>query len=444
MSSLARGQLLRGVASNITCRVASLIGEGGQGEVYAVDLNGQPFALKWYNDLVLRVDRGLRNRLQMLVDLGAPSAKFLWPFELLTLPDRSRLGYVMRLRRDGLQSVHDLLSGRIQPGFRALATLCCLLTDALLALHAKGLAYQDLNPGNVFFDPQTGDIEICDNDNVDVSGAPSVMGGVWEFQAPEVVLRQAGPSRDTDLHSLAVMLFRILHLGHPLVGRRELQFSNLANEAVQRRLYGSEARFVYDPADDSNRPCAELHGPVIAHWQLYPQFVRDLFTRAFTEGLYDPSHGRVQETEWRRAMNQLRDSVITCASCGAESFYDARRLSARQSAFACWACGSNLASAPPRIGIRRQGARPGEQPPYVVVLEPGARLFPHHTGAGEYEFNQAVAEVTAEPLALRNLSRCAWTGVREGERIEIGQGDAVALSPGLRLRFDRTEGEVKV
>src|SRR5579871_1802608 len=279
MSSLARGQILRGVASFIPCRIEGLIGEGGQGEVYAVDLNGQPFALKWYNDLVLRIDRGLRQRLQKLVDIGAPSEKFLWPFELLTLPDRSRLGYVMRLRRRGFQSVQALLSGQAQPAFRILATVGALLTDALLALHAKGLAYQDLNAGNVFFDAATGDIEICDNDNVEVNGAPSVMGGVWEFQAPEVVLRQATPSRDTDLHSLAVMLFRILHLGHPLLGRRELDFTNLSSESALRTLYGSEARFVFDPADDSNRPDPGLHGPVIAHWGLYPQFLRDLFTR---------------------------------------------------------------------------------------------------------------------------------------------------------------------
>ncbi len=238
MQTLKPGQTLRSVSSRLTVRVKSLLGEGGQGEVYVVELDGQPFALKWYHDVVLRVDRGLYNRLQIAVDRGAPSNRFLWPFELVTMPDGSRLGYLMRLRQPRFQPVNDLLQGIVQTSFRTLATSCCLLTDALFALHSKGLAYQDLNAGNIFFDPDTGDIEVCDNDNVDVDGAPSVMGGVWEFQAPEVVLRQAGPTRATDLHSLAVMLFRILHLGHPLVGRRELEFPNLANEAAMRSLYG--------------------------------------------------------------------------------------------------------------------------------------------------------------------------------------------------------------
>src|SRR5699024_4243726 len=117
-------------------------------------------------------------------------------------------------------------------------------------------------------------IEICDNDNVDIDGAPSVMGGVWEFQAPEVVLRQSGPSRVADLYSLAVMLFRLLHIGHPLIGRCELKYNNLADHAVLQRIYGTEARFVFDPADESNRPLPERHGPVIAHWAIYPKALR--------------------------------------------------------------------------------------------------------------------------------------------------------------------------
>jgi len=189
MSALRPGQLLRCVQSNASCRVETLLGEGGQGEVYRVSLDGQPYALKWYNDIVLRVDRSLRRRLEVAIDHGAPSAEFLWPFELVTLADGSRLGYLMRLRHPDYLKIQSVLAEQVRPSFRALSTTALRLTNALLALHSKGLVYQDLNAGNVFFDPETGAIEICDNDNVDIDGAPSVMGGVWEFQAPEVVLK---------------------------------------------------------------------------------------------------------------------------------------------------------------------------------------------------------------------------------------------------------------
>jgi DNA-binding helix-hairpin-helix protein with protein kinase domain len=458
MNHLRPGQSLRGLSSTLTVRVEQLLGEGGQGGVYLVEFDGQHYALKWYHDMVLRVDRGLLARLQVAIDRGAPAGNFLWPFELVTLPDGSGLGYLMRLRGDRYEKVANLLHGQVEAPFRVLSTMCCQLTDALFALHSKGLAYQDLNAGNVFFDPQNGDIEICDNDNVDIDGAPSVMGGVWEFQAPEVVLRQAGPSRATDLHSLAVMLFRILHMGHPLVGARELAYLNLSDEAAMRKLYGTEARFVFDPADDSNRPLPDRHGPVIGHWAIYPQFLRDLFTRAFTEGLYDPSHGRVQETEWRRALAQLRDAVHTCPQCGAGNFYDMKRVAARQPTFPCWNCATPLPTAPLRLGLGRAGGRPGEAPAHVIVLEPGARVYGHQVGSSS-EFATAVGEVRSEvggkarvdpaeeksshSLVLHNLSRSPWTAKTEGSSQTVASGASIALCAGLHLDFGRISGVVK-
>jgi eukaryotic-like serine/threonine-protein kinase len=446
MASLKIGQPLRGITSGLACRVDTFIGEGGQGEVYRIDLDGKPYALKWYNDQVLRMDRGLRHRLQVAIDRGAPSAKFLWPFELASLPDGSRLGYLMPLRRPGYTDLHSLFHETVNPSFRTLATMGCLLTDALFALHAKGLAYRDLNAGNVFFDQASGDIEICDNDNVDVDGAPSLIGGVREFQAPEIVLQQASTSRATDLHSLAVMLFKLLHIGHPLRGKRELDHPNLASDLATRRLYGSEAKFVFDPADDSNRPLPELHARVIGYWGIYPEFLRELFIRAFTEGLFDPAHGRVQETEWRRAMSRLRDSVQTCPGCGAGNFYDAKRVVARQSGFACWGCAAELPSAPPRLGIRRVGARHGEAPAHVVVLDRGAQLFAHHTAASEIDYAAptGILEIDADRVRLVNCSRSNWSATRHGESTTIAPEAAVELTNGLRIRFERTEGEIKM
>ena len=447
MAMLKFDQVLRGTFSQLDYRVRSMLGDGGQGEVYMVEMGGQMYALKWYNALVLRVDRGLYSRLKVAIDRGAPSGKFLWPFELVTLPDGSGLGYLMRLRRPTYLKIHSLLSNEVMPPFRVLATMGCLLTDALFALHAKGLAYQDLNAGNVFFDATTGDIEICDNDNVDIDGAPSVIGGVWEYQAPEVVLRQAGPTRATDLHSLAVMLFKVLHMGHPLMGQRELAFRNLKDEGAIRQLFGTEARFIYDPHDESNRPVEGRHGPVIGHWKIYPQFLRDLFTRAFTEGLYDPMHGRVQETEWRRAMSRLRDSVMTCPHCHSENFYDGTRLNAKQATFACWGCGATLTSRPARIGIRRIGAQRGDLQ-QVVILEPGTRLFAHHLG-GDYDFSKPLAEVVPAPpggmATLRNHSQTAWTASQaDGSSRSIVPGASVAIAPDTRVAFGRSEGEIKV
>lgn len=447
MPALRPGQLLKCVDSPATCRVEALIGEGGQGEVYRVSLDGRPYALKWYHPIALRVDRSLCQRLQVAVHRGAPTPEFLWPFELVTLPDGSSLGYLMQLRCESYLKIQSVLAGEVHPSFRALATIGCRLTEALMALHTKGLVYQDLNAGNLFFDRQTGQIEICDNDNVDIDGAPSVMGGVWEFQAPEVVLRHNGPSRATDLHSLAVMLFRILHIGHPLIGRCELDHHNLTDQAVLRRIYGTHARFVFDPADDSNRPLPDRHGPVLAHWAIYPQTLRDAFTRAFTDGLFDPQNGRVQESEWRRVLRQLHDSVLTCRGCGAQNFHDPQRLAARQPTFPCWGCGAPLSTAPPRIGLRRASARAQEAPAHVVVLDPGARLQTHHLDATSVAGAETVAQVIDKPsLALMNLSAQSWSVMRDAQAtpVKVAPSECVPLASGMRIDFGRVVGEVKL
>jgi hypothetical protein len=444
VSSLSAGQALKVLSTGGACTVEELLGEGGQGEVYKVSFMGRSFALKWYNDRVLRHDRRLRSRLQTAIDRGPPSPRFLWPFSLVTLRDGSRLGYLMPLRERHLKELHAILNQSCAPSFRVLATICSLLAHELHALHAKGLAYQDLNAGNLFFDAETGHISVCDNDNVDIDGAPSVMGGVWEYQAPEVLLRQAGPSRATDLHSLAVMLFRILHIGHPLIGQRARQFANLSDPAAVRSLCGTNPLFVFDPHDASNRPIPEEQSLLNAYWAIYPGFVRELFTRAFTEGLGDPLNGRVQETEWRLAMARLRDSVITCA-CRAENFYDRQRVTAAPgSTFACWYCGTVLPGIPPRIGIHAMSDGAPRPPQHVVVLDPGARLFAYQCDGGQYNLDAITAQVEGPPTALSNLSRAAWTCRHHGEVTQVPPGGRVLLRDGMQIHFGATRAEVRM
>jgi DNA-binding helix-hairpin-helix protein with protein kinase domain len=442
MQTLKNGAALQCIESRQPCVIRELLGEGGQGEVYRVTVGDEERALKWYNDLVLRVDQTLQRRLQLAIDMGAPSPHFLWPQELVTDPQQRRLGYVMRLRRRGTVKIQALLAQEVRPSFRTIAFAGWQLTDALFALHGLGLAYRDLNAGNVFVDPRRGQVEVCDNDNVDIDGAASVIGGVMEYQAPEVVLRQAGPSRTSDLHSLAVMLFRMLHIGHPLVGAREAEFANLADPKVMRRLYGSEARFVFDPADDSNRPTPEAHGPVLGHWAIYPQALRELFTRAFTAGLYDPA-SRVQESEWRRALRLLHDSVLTCPACGAQNFYDPQRRSAPS----CWGCGRALPASPLRLGLRRRNAGRGEAPDHVIVIEPGACVFADQLGLAKMPPQAVAAEVASasgqSAPRLRNFSGVSWMVQDAGGSRRLDSGDEVLVVPGLRLSCGDVVGTVR-
>src|SRR5581483_632859 len=160
-----------------------------------------------------------------LVKQGPPNDRFLWPIELAETGEPATVpgfGYVMPLREARYRGIIDLMKRRVEPSFRALATAGLELAHSYLQLHARGLCYRDISFGNVFFDPESGEVLICDNDNVAVDGQASAgVLGTPRFMAPEVVRGEALPSTQTDLFSLAVLLFYLFMVHHPLEGARE-------------------------------------------------------------------------------------------------------------------------------------------------------------------------------------------------------------------------------
>src|SRR5262245_59343233 len=283
-------QMVRTEFSGITCVVEELLGGGSQGEVYRANLGGKIVALKWYFPTSATPEQ--RAALEMLIKRGAPNGKFLWPMELVAAERVSGFGYIMPLRESRYKGIVDLMMRRVDPSLRTLATAGLDLSHSFLQLHAKGLCYRDISFGNIFFDPISGDILICDNDNVAVDGeAKGGVLGTPRFIAPEVVRGEALPSTRTDLFSLAVLLFYMFIMHHPLEGKKEAAIRCLDLPAMTK-LYGTEPVFIFDPNDRSNEPVPGYHDNAIAFWPIYPAFLRDLFIKSFTDGIRDPQNGR--------------------------------------------------------------------------------------------------------------------------------------------------------
>ena len=77
-----------------TITVLDFLGEGGQGEVYLVEMEGAKYALKIYKD---QVSADFRYNLKNNVKKGSPSDEFLWPKVLIDFDDGD-FGYMMDLR----------------------------------------------------------------------------------------------------------------------------------------------------------------------------------------------------------------------------------------------------------------------------------------------------------------------------------------------------------
>ena len=306
-------------------KIIRKLAEGGQGEVFLVEKKGQSYALKLYNASSATPDQ--RSTICFLAQEGVPAAgcadKFAWPIELIDLPDENRFGYLMPLIDTSKYiTLTDIKTGRTaHPGYGIMAEACRQMAECFRELHIAGYSYRDISENNFMFSPISGDVVICDNDNIMVDKhAVGNIIGTPGYMAPEVVMGTARPSIVTDQQSLAYLLFIMMCFGHPLHGEQEYRIHVFDGIAAQE-IYGRNPVFVFDPKNRSNAlPDETGYRHVATHWSILPSQLRALFTKAFTTGLTRPNQ-RVTEIEWKQMFTQLISQRHVC-KCGAENFWD--------------------------------------------------------------------------------------------------------------------------
>lgn len=420
-------------------RILEPLGEGGQGEVYLVLAGGKQYALKLYKEPP-HPDfcYNLRNN----VERGKPSDTFLWPQAVLQ--DGEIFGYLMDLRPKNYVSFVSYLTGRNK--FRNVSTLlhwCIELCLSFKRLHEMGYSYQDLNDGSFFFDPDTGDLLICDNDNVTADKKNLGILGKMRYMAPEIVRGDTDPRTGerqmpdvhSDRFSLAVILFMTLCLGNPYEGERLKEYM-LLDEKAEYELYGKAPVFVYHKTDKSNRPIRGYHSGVLRRWPLLPLYIKEAFHRTFVDGLSDRENGRTTELEWLRLLTRYRDELITC-SCG---YQYAAGLDDRAVREECPLCKAKNGVDYPLLSVGKSR----------LLLMPGKKLYAPHLDKCSSAYNEAVGEV------IRNKNDPSLWGIRvnvgcdilirdeNGAEKTVVAGGVVPIIKGLKIHFHQnTIGEIK-
>lgn len=423
MKEFQKGQRIKTVSGG-ELEVIQKLGEGGQGVVYKVNYNGKPLALKWYfGNKLNNADKFYRN-IQNNIKQGTPTGAFLWPLEITEYFEGS-FGYLMELRPPEYKDFSLFLLAKVHfANIEALINTALCITNGFRELHNRGYSYQDLNDGNFFVNPKTGDVLICDNDNVAPYGENLGIAGKCRYMAPEVVMGQKRPDSHTDRFSLAVVLYMLLFLNHPLEGKRTM--CPCLTEELERKFYGSDPVFVWDPANDANRPVRGVHTNEIKLWPLYPAFVRKTFEKAFSHEVMvgnDTTH-RVIEKEWQEVFTTLRDLTIKC-SCGSETFIDPSQQSCR-----CINCGKSI-ERPPILKVKK----------YHAALAPGKKLYACHVQYDSDDFKEAKGEVISSRnnpslLGLRNDSNNTWEAILpNGSSKGYHNGQVIKLGKGIKINF---------
>lgn len=431
---LPEGDSLSFINTATPIRILRCLGGGGQGQVFEVAFAGEAMAMKWYYPSCLRSDPELKNRLRACISATQPNNSFLWPIHVLE-PDgmsQQRLGiaagsfgYMMKLRPPHFLPAMDHIGGLVEISLQQLLRSCFQLAEAFHALHSKGLCYKDISLANLFLDPASGEILICDNDNVAINGSPQgSVRGTTGFMAPEVLLGHRRPGINSDLFSLAVLIFRLLTRHDPYLGRLELQIRCL-DEPARIQLYGDNPVFIFDRLNPSNRPDPIAHPAPLITWPIYPAHLQDLFQRSLGLGARDPAQ-RAFTGQWLTALSRCLDQRGLCPHCGQEVF------SEPETAGRCWDCGGPLPPFPRLVC-------PGGS----VLAQPGNVLRPHHFNPLVAEaLDQTLARVEPHPqiaglLGLKNLSPRPWQAVlSSGEAVTVPTNRSCSLTGLSHIQTD--------
>ena len=396
------------------------LGEGGQGAVYCVDYNGQSKALKWYTGNRFNSPKKFYENLENNIKKGKPNKSFLWP-EDITEHHGDAFGYIMDLRPSEYKDFTQFLLGK--EGFASITAICnasLQITAGFRELHLKGYSYQDLNDGNFFINPQNGNVLICDNDNVSEYGKSSGIAGKARYMAPEIITKGVKPDIKTDAFSLSVILFLLWTKNHPLEGKAA--FPVCMDAKHDKKIYGENPVFIFDPDDNSNRPVQGLNKGAIANWPFLPVYLQEKFIKAFSKDLLKNPANRIIEQEWLRLFILMRSEVFKC-SCNEVYFADPVNPNP------CPSCGKKN-TFPFYIKTYR----------YNLPVHQRTKLYVCHIEKDSDDFQTLSAEVSIKDnvFEMKNLSEKNWIVTERDKTFSIIPNSTFVINKDMVINFGGT------
>ena len=435
----------------------ALLGKGGQAAVYKVKdvTTDEFFALTVYRHPINDAET---ERVRFMVENGTPNASFVWPLALIESDGSLDSGYgcITQMQDKGYTSYVKLMTGKAYFPSKEKQILALIdMVSAFEALHAKGFCYHDLNDSHVLFDCQQGKVLLCGMEAIAPQGlwAPiddegNCIRGKLQYMAPEVAIDMIPPDAISDRFSMAVLMFMLLTRAHPLDGVARLQ--GQMTPSLQRKIYGTEPVFIFDPNNASNRPDPQIDANATLGWNRLPDFIQNLFIRALTSGL--PAVGKTKdqleterqsrpsEREWRMALHKWMDTLAKCPDCGC--WLNVNLSGHDILPTTCPYCGKNFNLKLPVLVIKKNN-----EVVRCIVLDEGKEI-PKCSVIGEASNDTAIAVMKSKKAAnvygLFNKLDIQWKCTQVGAKDKlVDTGGVVAALDGVYIEFDYTfSGEI--
>ena len=295
--------------------------QGGEGKVYTVNGNSGIVAKLYKNGQnTVEKERKLITMVDNPPDKSVMS-QIAWPMDVLYDTGNRFVGFIMpKLEiNEELNVMYEYGSTAKYPNIPwtnkiIIAKNLCAVLDAV---HSAGHVVGDLNPKNISVDPRNGHVVFVDTDSYHIEDNGTIYRcnvGMPEYLPVEIQRKlkvglTAAPlptfSMETDNFALAVHIFQLLMNGtHPFA----CKILPSAPSSVFPQPTDNILNGVFPFMQPTPGTTIPLYAP---HIDVLPQYMQDLFNRAFLTGHVDPN-SRPTPEEWYNALGQMENELVNC------------------------------------------------------------------------------------------------------------------------------------
>lgn len=300
-----------------TINLGPLIGEGGEGRIYAVDGHEKLVVKVYHQPLTEKKAK----KLQHMIALAPPQvdAFAAWPLKLMKDKQGAPSAVVMPKIAGG-KDVHLLYSPKARrqhfprADWKFLVHTAQNLAGAFANVHAIGCVIGDVNHGSVLA-KDNAQVALIDCDSFQLKVDTELYEcevAVPTFTPPELQgVDMSGRERtpNHDSFGLAVLIFHLLFMGrHPFAGRPRTAGDLSIEQAIK------EYRFAF--SSDSARVRLDPPPHTLPLTSASPEIAK-LFERAFGQ-----SAARPLPMEWHTALGTLRTSLSRCEKEATHSYFN--------------------------------------------------------------------------------------------------------------------------